>query len=129
LFTVLAPCRAVPPERPGTAATRTRHEKAVDQASHQPVYAVTSLTSADPTAQDLLAWSGEPVHRATPSRDVTFGEDAATSRTGSGPANLAAIRTAITAALKDADYLRIPEGGRDHTTPAEPSSTASIKDK
>ena len=52
-------------------------------------------------------------------RDLTFGEDAAASRTGSGPANLATIRAAVTAALKDADNLHIPEGRRDHTTPAE----------
>jgi hypothetical protein len=50
---------------------------------------------------------------------VTFGEDAATSRTGRGPANLATIRAAIIAALKNAGYLHIPEGRRDHTTPAE----------
>ena len=61
-------------------------------------------------------------------RDVTFGEDAATSRTGSGPVNLATIRAAITAAIKDAGYLHIPEGRRDHTTPAEPSAfTDSIR--
>ena len=46
---------------------------------------------------------------------MTFGEDAATIRTGSGPANLATIR----AAIKDAGDLHIPEGRRDHTTPAE----------
>jgi hypothetical protein len=57
-------------------------------------------------------------------RDVTFGEDAATSRTGRGPVNLATIRAAVIAALKDAGYLHIPEGRRDHTTPA---STASIR--
>jgi len=28
-------------------------------------------------------------------------------------------RAAITAAIKDAGYLHIPEGRRDHTTPAE----------
>jgi hypothetical protein len=50
---------------------------------------------------------------------VRFGEDAATSRTGSGPANLAAIRAAIIAVIKDAGYLHVPEGRRDHTTPAE----------
>ena len=50
---------------------------------------------------------------------MSFGEDASTSRTGSGPANLATIRAAVTAALKDAGYLHIPEGRRDHTTPAE----------
>jgi hypothetical protein len=49
---------------------------------------------------------------------VTFGEDAATSRTGSGPANLATIRAAVTAAIKDAGYPHVPEGRRDHTTPA-----------
>ena len=43
----------------------------------------------------------------------------AASRTGSGPANAATIRAAITAAIKDAGYLHIPEGRRDHTTPAE----------
>jgi len=34
-------------------------------------------------------------------RDLTFGEDAATSRTGRGPVNLATIRAAIIAAIKD----------------------------
>ena len=52
-------------------------------------------------------------------RDVTFGEDTATSRTGSGPANLATIRAAIITAIKDAGYLHVPQGRRDHTTPAE----------
>jgi hypothetical protein len=46
---------------------------------------------------------------------VTFSEDTATSRTGSGPANLATIR----AAIKDVGYLHVPEDRRDHTTPAE----------
>jgi hypothetical protein len=45
--------------------------------------------------------------------------DPITGRTGSGPANLATIRAAVIAALKDAGYLHIPEGRRDHTTPAE----------
>ena len=50
---------------------------------------------------------------------MTFGEDTATSRTGSGPVNLATIRAAVTTAIKDAGYLHVPEGRRDHTTPAE----------
>ena len=54
-----------------------------------------------------------------PPRDVTFGEDTSAARTGSGPVNLATIRAAIIAAIKDAGYLHIPEGRRDHTTPAE----------
>ena len=44
---------------------------------------------------------------------------ASASRTGHGPVNLATIRAAVTAALKDVGYLHIPEGRRDHTTPAE----------
>ena len=42
-----------------------------------------------------------------------------TSRTGCGPANLATIGAAIISAIKDAGYLHVPEGRRDHTTPAE----------
>jgi hypothetical protein len=62
-----------------------------------------------------------------PRRDTTFSEDTSTSRTGSGPANLATIRAAIIAALKDAGYLHVPEGRRDHTTPGETLHlTASI---
>ena len=38
---------------------------------------------------------------------------------GSGPTNQATIRAAIIATIKDAGYLHIPEGRRDHTTPAE----------
>jgi hypothetical protein len=48
-----------------------------------------------------------------------FSEDTSASRTGSGPANLATIRAAIIAAIKDAGYLHVPEGRRDPTTPAE----------
>jgi predicted transposase YbfD/YdcC len=101
--------------------TRWRQEAATGKASRQTVYAVTSLTSADATTQDLARlirehWSIEAHHHV---RDVSFGEDASTSRTGRGPVNLATIRAAIIAAIKDAGYLHIPEGRRDHTTPAE----------
>ena len=50
---------------------------------------------------------------------MTFSEDTATSRTGNGPANLATIRAAVIAAIKNTGYLHVPEGRRDHTTPAE----------
>ena len=61
-------------------------------------------------------------------RDVTFGEDTAASRTSTGPVNLATIRAAVITAIKNAGFLHIPEGRRDHTTPPKPSpSTASIK--
>ena len=110
-----------PHARQAVKITRWRQEIATGRVSRETVYAVTSLTSADATAGDLARlvreqWSIEAHHHI---RDLTFREDAATSRTGSGPANLATIRAAITAALKDAGYLHVPEGRRDHTTPAE----------
>jgi predicted transposase YbfD/YdcC len=110
-----------PHARQAIKITRWRKDTATGQASRQTVYAVTSLTSADATARDLARlvreqWSIEAHHHV---RDLTFREDAAASRTGSGPVNLATIRAAVIAALKDAGYLHIPEGRRDHTTPAE----------
>jgi predicted transposase YbfD/YdcC len=110
-----------PRARQAIKITRWRKDTATGKASRQTVYAVTSLTSAHATTQDLARlvrehWSIEAHHHI---RDVTFREDTAASRTGSGPANLATIRAAIIAALKDAGYLHIPEGRRDHATPAE----------
>ena len=110
-----------PGARQAIKITRWREDTATGKATRETVYAITSLTSACATAQDLARlvrehWSIEAHHHV---RDVTFGEDTATSRTGSGPANLATIRAAIIAAIKDAGYLHIPEGRRDHTTPAE----------
>jgi predicted transposase YbfD/YdcC len=110
-----------PHARQAIKITRWRKGIATGKTSRETAYAVTSLTSADASAQDLARlvrehWSIEAHHHV---RDVTFGEDTATSRTGSGPANLATIRAAIIAAIKDAGYLHIPEGRRDHTTPAE----------
>jgi predicted transposase YbfD/YdcC len=110
-----------PHARQAIKITRWRQETATGRTSRQTVYAVTTLTSAEATAGDLARlareqWTIEVHHHV---RDVTFGEDTSASRTGSGPANLATIRAAITAALKDAGYLHIPEGRRDHTTPAE----------
>jgi hypothetical protein len=101
--------------------TRWRPDTATGKISRETVYAITSLTSAQATARELARlvrehWTIEAHHHI---RDVTFGEDSAASRTGSAPANLATIRAAIIAAIKDAGYLHVPEGRRDHTTPAE----------
>ena len=110
-----------PHARQAIKITRWRQDTSAGRVSRQTVYAVTSLASAEATVQDLARlvreqWSIEAHHHV---RDVTFGEDASTSRTGSGPVNLATIRAAVITALKDAGYLHIPEGRRDHTTPAE----------
>jgi predicted transposase YbfD/YdcC len=110
-----------PCARQAIKIARWRKDTGTGKASRETVYAVTSLTSAHATAQDLARlvrehWSIEAHHHV---RDVTFREDSAASRTGSGPANLATIRAAIIAAIKDAGYLHVPEGRRDHSTPAE----------
>jgi predicted transposase YbfD/YdcC len=110
-----------PCARQAIKITRWRKDTATGKTSRQTAYAVTSLTSAEASAQDLARlvrehWSIEAHHHT---RDLTFREDTAASRTGSGPANLATIRAAVIAAIKDAGYLHIPEGRRDHTTPAE----------
>jgi predicted transposase YbfD/YdcC len=110
-----------PHARQAIKITRWRQDTATGRASRQTVYAVTSLASADATAADLARlvreqWSIEAHHHI---RDTTFSEDTSASRTGSGPVNLATIRAAVIAAIKDAGYLHIPEGRRDHTTPAE----------
>jgi predicted transposase YbfD/YdcC len=111
----------LPHARQAIKITRWRRDTVAGWTTRQTVYAVTSLDSADATPGDLARlareqWSIEAHHHT---RDLTFGEDAAASRTGSGPVNLATIRAAVIAALKDAGYLHIPEGRRDHTTPAE----------
>ena len=110
-----------PCARQAIKITRRRQDATTGKTSRETVYAVTSLTSAHATAADLARlvrehWSIEAHHHV---RDVTFSEDTATNRTGSGPANLATIRAAVIAAIKDAGYLHIPEGRRDHSTPAE----------
>ena len=110
-----------PCARQAIKITRRRKDTATGRTTRETVYAVTSLTSADATAADLARlvrehWSIEAHHHI---RDTTFSEDTATSRTGGGPANLATIRAAVIAAIKDAGYLHVPEGRRDHTTPAE----------
>ena len=110
-----------PHARQAIKITRWRRDTGTGKATRQTVYAITSLASADATVRDLPRlirehWSVEAHHHV---RDVTFGEDASASRTGSGPVNLATIRAAIIAALKNAGDLHIPEGRRDHTTPAE----------
>jgi len=111
----------LPGARQAIKITRWRQDTVTGKVSRETVYAITSLASAHATPADLARlvrehWSIEAHHHT---RDVTFGEDAATSRTGNGPTNLATIRAAIIAAIKDAGYLHVPEGRRDHTTPAE----------
>jgi predicted transposase YbfD/YdcC len=110
-----------PGARQAIKITRWRQDTVTRKTSRETVYAITSLTSTHATATDLarLVREHQTIEAHHHIRDVTFSEDTATSRTGSGPANPATIRAAIIAAIKDAGYLHVPEGRRDHTTPAE----------
>jgi predicted transposase YbfD/YdcC len=88
-----------PSARQAIKITRWRQDTASGKTSRETVYAITSLTSAQATAAGLARlvrehWSIEAHHRI---RDVTFTEDTAASRTGSGPANLATIRATVIA--------------------------------
>jgi predicted transposase YbfD/YdcC len=110
-----------PYARQAIKITRWRQDNQTRKITRETVYVITSLTSAQASPDDLARlvrehWHVEVHHHI---RDVTFTEDHATSRTGHGPTNLATIRAAIINAIKDAGYLHIPEGRRDHTTVAD----------
>jgi hypothetical protein len=103
----------IPHARQAVKITRRRQDTATGKATSQTVYAITSLTGAHATAQDLARlvcehWSVEAHHHV---RDVTFGEDTATSRAGRGPASLATIRAAVIAAIKTSATCTSPKAG------------------
>jgi predicted transposase YbfD/YdcC len=111
----------LPHARQAIKITRWRQNRKTQKISRQTLYAVTSLSNAEATSEDLARlvrehWSIEALHHV---RDVTFTEDHSTSRTGNGPINLATIRSAIINAIRDAGYLHVPEGRRDHMTADE----------
>ncbi|KLL09585.1 hypothetical protein FrCorBMG51_23890 [Protofrankia coriariae] len=84
------------------------------------VYAITDLTFAQASPAQLAALARQHWHienKVHHVRDVTFGEDASTTRTGNAPANLATLRSAVINTLRRAGYRYIPAGRRDHTTP------------
>jgi hypothetical protein len=112
-----------PHARQAIKITRWRQDTATGRASRQTVYAITSLTSADATTGDLARlareqWSIEAHHHV---RDLTFREDAAASRTGSGPA-----LATIIAALKDAGYMHIPKAAATTPPPPKPSASTAL---
>ena len=81
-----------PCARQAIKITRWRKDTATGKTTRETVYAVTSLTSARRHTAGSgppgpRHWSIEAHHHI---RDTTFSEDTSTSRTGSGPANLAA---------------------------------------
>jgi predicted transposase YbfD/YdcC len=110
-----------PHARQAVKITRWRQDTRTGRIQRETVYVITSLTAAEATPADLARllrehWSVEVEHHI---RDISFGEDHSTSRTGHGPTNLATLRSAVKATIKDVGYLYVPEGRRDHTTVAE----------
>ncbi|MCK9904861.1 hypothetical protein CC117_32725 [Parafrankia colletiae] len=99
---------------------RWRREKG-KRPSRETVYAITSLAFEQAGPALLAGFARHHWHiedRQHHVRDVTFGEDASTSRTGRAPATLAIFRGAVINALRAAGYRHIPEGRRDHVTTA-----------
>ena len=110
-----------PRARQAVKITRWRKQKG-RPASRETVYAVTDHTADHTGPTDLARLARQHWHievKVHYVRDVSFGEDANTTRTGHAPANLATVRSAIINTLREAGYPFMPEGRRDHTTPAE----------
>jgi predicted transposase YbfD/YdcC len=81
-----------------------------DQTTYQAVLHVTSLTAAQASPADLLAyvrthWTIE--NRVHWVRDVTYGEDASQVRTGNAPRVMAAFRNLAISLLRLADITNI----------------------
>ncbi|KDA40590.1 ISAs1 family transposase [Frankia sp. B2] len=97
---------------------RWRRQKG-QPASHETVYAITDAT-ADQASPALLAdlargqWHIEVKQHYV--RDVTFGEDSSTSRTGRGPAVLALFRATVADTLRRAGHRSVPACRRAHKT-------------
>jgi len=88
-------------------------------ATRETVYGITSLTFEQAPAALLARFARQHWHienRQHYVRDVTFSEDASTSRTGRAPATLAIFRGAVITAIRTAGYRYTPEGRLDHVT-------------
>ncbi len=100
--------------------TRTRYLRS--RTTRETAYLIVTLPHECASAAELNLWARQEWTIENKShwvRDRSFGEDHSTSRTGHGPVNLATLRSAVKAALKNVGYLHIPEGRRDHTTVTE----------
>jgi predicted transposase YbfD/YdcC len=87
--------------------------------TRETVYGITDLAFEQAGAALLAAFARHHWHcenRQHYVRDVTFGEDASTSRTGRAPAALAVFRGAVINAIRAAGYRYIPEGRLEHVT-------------
>jgi hypothetical protein len=113
-----------PHARQALKITRWRQNQVTGKISRETIYLITDLTSADATAADLARlareqWTIEAQHHV---RDISFGKDHSTSRTGNGPINLATIRPAVVNAIKDAGYLHVPKDDATTSPPPMPST-------
>ena len=84
------------------------------------IYAVTSLTASQATPAQLAAWIRghwriEALHHI---RDVTYGEDASQTRTGSGPQVMATLRNLAIGIFKLTGHQNIAAACRHHARDA-----------
>jgi hypothetical protein len=103
-----------PAPAPGAGSGLARRAARTNARQHQPAPRNQESESSMPTMKSVVA--------ATPGTiEVTE-----TGRPVPGPRDV--LLKVRVAAIKDAGYLHVPEGRRDHTTPPKPSaSTASIR--
>lgn len=81
-----------------------------EQATHEVAYLITSVPRAHADAATLLGWHRGHwgiENRLHYVRDVSFGEDANPTRTGSGPQVLAALRNAAISYLRSSGVPNI----------------------
>jgi predicted transposase YbfD/YdcC len=120
----------LPRRPPGHQDHRRRQQITAGKVSRETVYAVTSLTSAHATTQDLARlvrehWSIEAHHHI---RDVTFGEDASTSRKAAGQPTWPRSAPPSSRPSKTPATCTSPKGGETIPLPPRPSAcTASIR--
>ncbi|WP_242606622.1 ISAs1 family transposase [Protofrankia symbiont of Coriaria ruscifolia] len=106
-----------PPRLCGSSAGGVGEDR---RPSRETVYLITDHPAETASPADLAAharrhWHVEnKVHYV---RDVSFGEDASTLRTGNIPTNIATLRSTVINRLRRAGYRFIPPSRRDHTTP------------
>lgn len=106
---------------PGTAQvvrlTRTRTVRSTGKRTRETVYAITSLTVADASAEQIAAWlRGHWMieNRLHWVRDVDYDEDRSRIRTGSGPQVMAILRNTAIGLLRLAGHVNIAAALRHH---------------
>jgi predicted transposase YbfD/YdcC len=97
--------------------TRTRATRTTGKRTRETVYAITSLTAADASPEQIAAWlrgHWRIENRLHWVRDVDYNEDRSQIRTGSGPQVMATLRNTAIGLLRLAGHTNIAAALRHH---------------